>query len=338
MPAEAVSESHSPNTRPADQAGEDAVSAVTSSVATRTLTPNSSRSYRQSTNRSWMRILAMLPFLLFALTFAAYPLGQVIRMSLSSGVLTSQGFNWSWIGLANFATELQARDAWRSLLNTGIFIILTVAGSLLLGLGLALLVDRAVLMLPLARNVLVWPAVIAPVVVSLLWLLILSPTAGGLNKVLSSLGLPNQGFLNTGPGAMGSVVVVDIWHWTPVVFLFLYTALKGIDDSTLEAARVDGASEAKILRFIQLPLLRPAITAVIGVRVIMGVKVFDEMYLLTGGGPNGATTLVSQRIKVLFFDNLQFGGAAAYSIIVVALTLLVLALYGVVRLFTRGRP
>lgn len=334
MPAEGVSSSEPQRL---GRAG-PALSRPAASMATvggasrRSLRPG----HRRGTRGSWMRVLALLPFLLFALCFALYPLGQVVRMSLSKGVLTAQGFQWTWIGLANFATELQDREAWRGLINTGIFVVATVAGSLLLGLALALLVDRAVITLPLARNVLVWPAVIAPVVVSLIWLLILSPTAGGLNKVLGSVGLPEQGWLNSGPGAMASVVVVDIWHWTPVVFLFLYTALKGIDAETLEAARVDGASEIKILRFISLPLLRPAIITVIGVRVIMGVKVFDEMYLLTNGGPNGATTLVSQRIKILFFDSLQFGEAAAYSIIVVVLTVCVLAVYAVVRLFRRG--
>jgi multiple sugar transport system permease protein len=173
--------------------------------------------------------------------------------------------------------------------------------------------------------------VIAPVVVSLMWLLILSPTAGGLNKLLETIGLPTQAWLNSGNGAMLSLIMVDIWHWTPVVFLFIYTALQSISDEVLEAGRVDGASEMQLLRHIVLPLVAPAVGAVAVVRIIMGIKVFDEMYLLTSGGPDGATTLVSQRVQLWFFQDLSFGKAAAFSILVVLFAAAVLGIFLAVR-------
>jgi multiple sugar transport system permease protein len=145
-----------------------------------------------------------------------------------------------------------------------------------------------------------------------------------LNKVLTTFGLPEQAWLDTGPGAMASLVALDVWHWSPVVFLFLYTGLKGIGADVLEAARVDGASEAAVLRRIVLPLLMPAIGAVALVRVVMGVKVFDEMYLLTAGGPNGATTLVSQRVQLWFFQDLKYGDASAFSLLVIAITVVLM--------------
>ncbi len=274
-----------------------------------------------------MSALGLLPFVLFSLVLGAYPVVQVVRMSLSDIKLTGQGFQFTWVGPQNFAGVLANPDSWQAILNTVVFIVATVVGSLLTGVIVALLVNRAVVLLPVARNVLIWPAVIAPVVVSLMWLLILSPTAGGLNKVLGSLGLPDQSWLNSGRGAMTSLIVVDIWHWTPVVFLFVYTALQSISEELLEAARMDGAGEVALLRHIVLPLLAPAIAAVAVVRVIMGVKAFDEMYLLTAGGPNGATTLVSQRVQLWFFQDLRFGDASAFSLIVIAATVLVLALF-----------
>jgi multiple sugar transport system permease protein len=280
-----------------------------------------------------MRIWALLPFAVFGAVFAAYPLAQVVRMAFSDVRIRQGGLEWQWSGPSNLQRVLGDGAAWQAIGNTILFVALTVALSLLLGLILALLVDRAVMMLPVARNVLVWPAVVAPVIVSLMWLLILSPTAGGLNKLLSTLGLPRQGWLATEAGAMASVVLVDVWHWTPVVFLFLYTALKTIDGATIEAARMDGASEMGLIRHIVVPLLVPAIGAVIVVRIIMGVKAFDEMYLLTRGGPNGSTTLVTQHIKTLFFDNLQLGPGAAFSLVVVIATAVVLGLF----LFVRSR-
>src|SRR5699024_3232184 len=278
-------------------------------------------------------LLAVLPLLLFGLVFAVYPMSQVVRMALSDVQIRSGQFEWTFTGAENLTKVLGASGSWDVIANTVVFVAASVLVSIVLGLALALLVDRAVTLLPLARNVLIWPAVIAPVVVSLMWLLILSPTAGGLNKLLRTLSLTEQGWLGEGWTAMTSVVVVDVWHWTPVVFLFFYTAINAIDANTLEAARVDGAKEREIIRYIVLPVLRPTVLAVAIVRVIMTVKVFDEMYLLTQGGPNGATTLVSQHIKSLFFDSLRLGEAASYSLVVVIATAIIL---GIV-LFVRSR-
>lgn len=287
----------------------------------------------QSRNTARTALVALLPFVLFCLAIGAYPFAQVIRMALSKVHFGATGFTFELTGFGNFQQVLANKDAWEALGNTAVFIVATTIGSLVAGLILALLVNRAVWALPVARNVLIWPAVIAPVVVSLIWLLILSPTVGGLNKVLETIGLPGQAWLNTRHGAMLSLIALDIWHWTPVVFLFIYTALQSISDELLEAARMDGASERQVLQRVILPLLVPAIAAVAVVRIVMGVKVFDEMYLLTSGGPNGATTLVSQRIQLWFFQDLNYGQAAAFSILVVAITIAILLL----ALLTRSR-
>lgn len=274
-----------------------------------------------------MRIWALAPFAVFAGTMVVYPLLQIGRMALSDVSIREGGFVWRWQGLENFFWVFGDQGTWQSISNTIVFIAASVTMTIVAGLFLALLVDRATILLPIARNVIIWPAVIAPVVVSLMWLLILSPTAGGLNKVLYSLGLPTQGWLATEVGAMASIVAVDVWHWTPVAFLFIFTAIKGMDSQIIEAARVDGASELTIFRKIIFPLLIPTLVAVAIVRLVMGVKAFDEMFLLTRGGPNGATTLVSQQVKILFFDNLYLGRGAAYSLTVVLLVVLALSIY-----------
>ena len=276
--------------------------------------------------RTITALVATAPFIVFCLALVGGPLAQVVRMSLSHIRLPATGFEFSWGGLANYRDVVSDPLTWAAIRHTAVFVAVTVPGSLLVGLVMALLVYRSVIMVKLARNVMIWPAVIAPVVVSLMWLLILSPTVGGLNRVLETLGLPTQAWLNSGPGAMASLVVVDLWHWSPVVFLVVYTALQAIDADLLDAAKVDGATGWQELRHIILPLLAPAIAAVAVVRVIMGVKVFDEMYLLTSGGPNGATTLISQRVQLWFFQDLKFGPAAAFSILVVVLTAAVLGI------------
>src|SRR5690625_3772474 len=188
-----------------------------------------------------MSIWALLPFTVFGLVFAAYPIVQVIRMSFSHVSVRSGGFVWDNAGVDNFQQVFSNSLTWKVFGNTAIFVVSTVVLSIICGVVLAFLVDRVLKVLPIARNVLIWPAVVAPVIVSLMWLLILSPTEGRLNKVLKSLGLRAQGWIASETSAMISVIIVDVWHWTPVVFLFVYTALKAIDNSVIEAARIDGA-------------------------------------------------------------------------------------------------
>ncbi|MDN5854844.1 MAG: sugar ABC transporter permease, partial [Actinomycetia bacterium] len=206
--------------------------------------------------------------------------------------------------------------------------------TLVLGTRLALAVERARWLGRVARTALLWPVVMTPVVISVLWLLLLSPTIGAVNRVLDSLGLPEQGWLGSGTGAMLSVIAVDVWHWTPLVFLIVYTALRNVDSSVVEAARLDGAGESRLIWHVILPMIAPAIAAAAVIRLVMCVKAFDEMYLLTRGGPDNATTLVSLHIRTLVFDERALGTGAAFSLLVVLTMAVVL---GIVRLLQRSR-
>jgi multiple sugar transport system permease protein len=284
-------------------------------------------------------LLATLPFAAFLLVFAAYPMAELVRMAVSDVRIQQGQFTWSFTGLSNFGRILEDPVATRSVVNTVVFIATTVPLTLLAGTVLAILVDRSALLAPIARNLALWPAVVAPVVVSLIWLLILSPSIGAMNKLLETVGLPRQGWLGSGTGAMASVILVDVWHWTPVVFLLVYTSLKAVNADLLEAARVDGASEMRLLWHIVLPLLVPTILAATLIRLVMGVKAFDEMYLLTKGGPGDATTLVSLHVRNVFFDRLELGYGAAFSLAVVLSVALALLLFGVTRrLIRQGGP
>lgn len=292
---------------------------------------NAVRTRRPRARRVLIPALALAPFVLFCLAMAAYPFAHVVRMAFSKVTVTAVGFQFEWTGFQNLAAVFADPLAAQAIVNTVVFTIFAVAGSVVCGIVVAVLVDRAVTMLPIARNVIIWPAIITPVVVSVIWLLILSPTAGGLNKLLETFGFPTQTWLSSGPAAMASVVVVDVWHWTPIVFLFVYAALKAVDTEVLEAARVDGASESTIVFRIVLPLVMPAIAAVALIRMVMSIKVFDEMYVLTAGGPQGATTLVSQRIQLWFFQNLSYGEAAAFGLLIIVAVIIVFTVAVVLR-------
>ena len=274
----------------------------------------------------WFKYACVVPLAVVFLALVAFPVAQLVWMSLGDVRLTAGHLLWSPAGLDNYARMLQDGHFATALWNSVVFIVSTVVLTVVLGVALALLADRTVRGQKLAQNVLIWPAVIAPVVISVIWLLVLSPQIGLLNKVLDSLGLPAQTWLGEPFGAMASIVLVDVWHWTPVVFLFVYTALRGLDDSVLEAASVDGAGYFASLRHIVLPLLRPAILGVAAIRLVMGVKAFDEMYLLTFGGPGDATTVITIYLRSVFFESFQYGYGSALSVTVVLLVVAVLAL------------
>jgi multiple sugar transport system permease protein len=282
------------------------------------------------------RLLSVLPLMAFLLIFAAYPLAQLVWMSLSEVNIRGGQFVSSFTGLSNYGALFGDALAGYSFLITAVFIVVTVPATVAIGLLLAILVHRSVLLSGLARSVLLWPALIAPVVVSVIWWLILTPNFGTLNKLLDSVGIAPQGWLGSPTGAIVAIMVVDVWHWTPLVFVLLYTAIQGVDPELLDAGRVDGANDRQVYRHVVLPLLMPAIAAAALIRLTMGAKAFDEMYVLTQGGPDNATTLVSLYIHNVFFDQLKLGYGAAVSVMVILAVAVALGLVMVGRALRPG--
>ena len=289
------------------------------------------------------RVVSLIPLLLFLVIFAAYPIYELLRMATSSVALQQGEFRWSFAGMENFVRMTSDRTFRTALWNSGVFIVITTAVTLILGTVLALLVVRSRYLGRLARNVFVWPAVIAPVVVSVIWFLILSPEFGVLNKVFSSIGVAPQAWLTQSSAALPAVMLVDVWHWTPIVFLLVLAGLSGIDHDIYEAARIDGANEFQITQRITLPLLVPSLVVATVVRLIMGVKVFDEMFVLTHGGPGISTMVISLHIQNVFFGEVDLGYGAALGVTVVAMLLAIFLLVGLSRplwrrMVQRGRP
>lgn len=300
-------------------------------TATTTL-PSLRASRGTSTGRgrkSWSQfgLMALLPFALFLLLFGVYPAIELFRMAASEVQVVQGGFQMEFAGMDNLSRILADPDTLPVLLVTVIFIVGAVALTVILGTLLAVMLDRAVFMKTVAKRILIWPTVVAPVVVSVIWLLLLSPTIGAINKVLLAIGLPEQGWLGEPVGAMMSIIAVDVWHWTPLVFLLVYTSLQSIDTEILEAARVDGASEWQSIKMVVLPMVKPVIITAAAIRLIMSVKAFDEMFLLTHGGPGNSTNLISLHIRTIFFDRLELGYGSALGVAIILIFALLGGLY-----------
>lgn len=270
---------------------------------------------------------ALVPLLVFLLVFVVYPVVELIRMSFSTVSLSGGTFNWTFSGLANFNSMRADPTFLISVLNTIVFVVVSVTAQIVLGTALALMVVKARWLQKVARNILLWPAIMTPVAISVIWWLILTPEFGVLNRILPALGLPRQAWLASTTWALPALMLVDIWHWTPLVFLLVLAGLTSIDRSLFEAAYVDGASEAATLRHITLPLLRPTIVVAAMLRTILGFKVFDEIYVLTAGGPGTSTQVISSYVQNVFFGQFQMGYGAFLGLVVTVVVVLLVLLY-----------
>jgi multiple sugar transport system permease protein len=201
---------------------------------------------------------------------------------------------------------------------------------LALGLIIALLVNHDFFGRRLLRTLLLMPMVIAPAVVGMMWYILFHDTIGPLNWLLSLAGLGPVTWLSSPGTAMLSVVIADVWHWTPFTFLLLLAALQTIPGDLYESAEVDGASRWQAFRFVTLPMIRAALLVAALLRSMEAFEIFAEPFVMTGGGPGTATDLLSLHIYKSAFLVFDMGYAAA--MIVVSITILLTLYAGYLRL------
>jgi len=232
------------------------------------------------------------------------------------------------IGFRNYARALGNPLFVDALRATGLYALIVLPTEIILGLGFALLVHRTVKSAGLRATLYVLavvPLVVPPVAVGVVARLIYAPGYGVLNYGLQTLGITHSEiqWLGVPILAMGSVASVDIWQWTPFVYLVLFAGLQTVPRESIEAAQVDGATWWTQFRYIEFHYLRPLFLLILFFRVADVLRVFDHVYILTGGGPGTATQLLSlyiYRIEFRFFDG---GQAAALAVMVlVAISIL----------------
>ena len=262
----------------------------------------------------WWRVLAIAPAVLLFVGLTLLPVAMLIVMSLHDITWSAGSAHWGFTGLAHYL-EL-ARDGLfgASLRNTLIFAVSAVAVQMLLGLALALLTSGIAHGQTIYRVIFLLPILIPGIVIGAIWKLMYNFDFGVINLVLERLGLTPQDWLGDAGLALGAIVAVDVWHWTPFCFLLLLAGLEALPRDVFEAARIDGAGFWRTLRHLTLPLLAPTLAVVFAFRLILAFKVFDEVYLLTGGGPGTATEVISYTIYRRFFTEDRAGYGAAMAV------------------------
>ncbi|HEX7184054.1 MAG TPA: sugar ABC transporter permease [Thermoanaerobaculia bacterium] len=275
---------------------------------------------------AWMLVS---PALLVTAGIAIFPLAWTVWESLHRHDLRMPWLGRPFVGLGNYAEILGDRRFWEAMLHTAFFTAVTVALELGIGLFLALAMNRAFRGRGIVRAAVLVPWAIPTVVAALLWRFLFDSQAGMANAVLTGIGIldePVVWFVRTAT-AWVPILLADVWKTTPFVALLLLAGLQGIDPAVYEAASVDGAGPWRQLWRITLPLLKPAILVALVFRTLDAFRVFDLIYVLTGGGPGTATEPIALYAFNALFANLRFGYGAALSVIVFAVTFLLAILY-----------
>ncbi|HEV2915177.1 MAG TPA: sugar ABC transporter permease [Pyrinomonadaceae bacterium] len=270
------------------------------------------------------------PTVLVLLALSIYPLLYAVRVSFQTNV--GRSAQWTFRNFARLASDGFFLSA---LAHTFVYATGALLFEFVLGLGLALLLNREMRGRSLFRASLLVPLMLPPVVVGVVWRLMLNPNFGAINGTLKSLGLDTEALVWTASPklALASVIAVDVWQWTPFVFLVLLAGLQAIPQEPYEAARIDGSSSWQTFRHITLPLLKPAILIALLLRTMDLLRVFDQIFILTEGGPGFATETISLYIYRAAFRFGNFGYAAAMSFVLLLLTNIISTLY--IRLLQR---
>ena len=268
---------------------------------------------------------------------ALFPLAWTVWESLHRHDLRLPWLGRPFVGAGNYIEIAGDGRFWGALGHTAFFTVVSVALELVLGLVLALAMDRAVRGRGLLRASILVPWAIPTVVAALLWRFMFDGRTGIASAVLVDLGVTEQPvvwFLRAAT-AWVPVILADVWKSTPFVALLLLAGLQGIDRTLYEAAAVDGASRWQQLRLITLPMLAPVIAVTLIFRTLDAFRVFDLVYVLTNGGPGVSTEPIALYTFNALLQNLRFGYGAALAVVVAAITFALAMLY--VRLLGVGR-
>lgn len=276
--------------------------------------------------------LLAAPALLVMIAIFVYPLAYSFVMSFFQWDLSASSS--TFLGLANYADTLTSPTFDQSLRNQIIFSVVSLATEVVAGMSIALLINSKLRGLRIARTLLLIPPMIAPAVVGLNFRWLFNTQYGLFDALLRTAGLPTIPWLSDPNWALASVIIADVWQNTPLLVLLFLAGLQSVPQEPLEAAAVDGASAWRTFWEIILPLLRPVIFVALMLRIIDTFRTFDVVWLMTQGGPGGATTLITVNAYLLAFQSVDFGHAAAVSYIALIISLLLVgALYGVPRLW-----
>ena len=282
-----------------------------------------------SEDRGWIKLAALsAPAVLFTAGMIAFPV--VYTVWLGFHAFSNTGHE-SFVGLANYAKLVADPAFWHGLWVTIVLYVLSLVMQLVLGTWLALILFHAKRLPGVVRSLFISPFMMPPVVAGMMWLVILDPSLGAANYVLTSFGLPPSDWLASPTWVIPTVALIDTWQWAPYVALIVLGGLQSLPPSVYEAAQIDGASPWRTFRRITLPLLMPTIVTATILRSVDLLRFFDIIYITTQGGPGNASNTLNIYGFRVGFEFFNIGYASALMLTLTAIV------FGAVLAFNRLR-
>ncbi|WP_010648109.1 carbohydrate ABC transporter permease [Oceanobacillus massiliensis] len=271
-------------------------------------------------SNKWIIALYTLPALLLILILIGIPL----ILSGYFGLMNWDGIGaMEFIGLENYTNALQDAKFWDSTLHSFLLALFS-ALSLILYLAVALILASKIKGANFLRKIYLIPMLLSSVAIAQLWIKIYNPSNGMLNSILMGLGIDNPPSWLADPSiVLYSIFVPIIWQYAGFYILIYYAALKNIPESLIEAAKIDGATPMQIALKIKFPLIMSVFKVTIVLAIVGSLKYFDLIYVMTGGGPNGASEVMASYMYKLAFSSYDFGYGSAIGFLLLIITLIV---------------
>jgi multiple sugar transport system permease protein len=266
----------------------------------------------------------LLPALLTLVAIILFPLIFTVRVSFSSWDVYQAGLDY--IGGRNYTRVFEDTRFWESLLRLSSLSFITVTLQYVIGFALALAVWKQMKGGRIFRVLFLVPMMTTPVVMSVIWRTMLHESLGPANDILSAFGVGPVPWLSSAAGAFVSVVIVEVWQWTPFMFLLLFAGLVSLPREPYLAAAIDGAGPVRTFWQVTFPLMAPISIGALIIRLIEASKIMDTVYILTSGGPGTATETPSYYIYIRGLRDFQVGYSAALSLTYLVLMIITLTI------------
>ncbi|MGB3814468.1 MAG: sugar ABC transporter permease [Shinella sp.] len=265
-------------------------------------------------------LLMLAPATILMLTLTLVPFLVSVYLSFTDYSLTAPD-TVNWVGLKNYSDLLTSGDFWEAARITAIFTIVAVGIETVLGVGIAALLHHEVKQASWLRVIYLLPMAITPIAATFTFRLMFNPTQGVLNYLLGLVGLPPSAWTAAPETALLSLILVDVWQWTPFILLIVMGGMAALPPEPEEASQMDGAGPFRTFFIVTLPRLKPYLALALLFRLIDAFKTFDIIFVLTGGGPGVVTRSLNLLAYKFGIEYLSMGYASALAIVMLVFTL-----------------
>ena len=269
--------------------------------------------------RSVSPYLFILPAAAIMLAGLVYPVVQAIYLAFYDWRLGTDFAGAPYVGWDHFARLVSDEAVRESVWVTVRFGFWTITIEMVLGIALALLLEKPIRGASVFRTIFILPLMVSPVVVGLIWRYLFDARIGWINYYLAQVGIEPQVWLGDADLAFFAIVFTDIWQWTPFIFIIVIAGLQALPSEVVEAARIDGANWWQTIFLVKLPMIRSILVIALLMRLIDVFRALEVMYIMTGGGPGRSTELLSLHIYKRAFETQQLGYASAIAVLLIVM-------------------